>query len=230
VVLVVGDEAVPTTVGITKKDAEGGCAWVLKKEHMGLGEVGGMLRVINEEKREMDKSKGKRVHDFFLPPGSKILVASYVHLRREGLDGYIADFNNMVREVWGVSGDSGIEVLPVCPVVWEGLDERGRELIHGLQDWIKWISEVGGKGAVGKLALAGGTEWEEGKGRLETYKPGFLKLQVKHGGGEWGMEGQGELPVICQGGQEGGEAWNGQASEGAGETGGGEAGGGWRHG
>jgi hypothetical protein len=33
-------------------------------------------------------------------------------------------------------------------VVWEGLDERGSELIHGLQDWIKWISEVGGKGAV----------------------------------------------------------------------------------
>jgi hypothetical protein len=150
---------------------------------MGLGEVGEMLKVINEEKREMDKSKGKRIHDFFLPPGSKILVASYVHLRREGLDGYIADFNNMVREVWGVTGDSGIEVLPVCPVVWEGLDERGRELIHGLQDWIKWISEVGGKGAVGKLALAGGTEWEEGKGRLETYKPGFLKLQVKQGGG-----------------------------------------------
>jgi hypothetical protein len=115
------------------------------------------------------------------------LVASYVHLRREGLDGYIADFNNMVREVWGVTGDSGIEVLPVCPVVWEGLDERGSELIHGLQDWIRWISEVGGKGAVGKLALAGGSEWEEGKGRLETYKPGFLKLQVKHGGGsgEW---------------------------------------------
>jgi hypothetical protein len=41
---------------------------------------------------------------FFPASGSKILVASYVHLRREGLDGYIADFNNMVRDVWGVTG------------------------------------------------------------------------------------------------------------------------------
>jgi hypothetical protein len=31
VVLVVGDEAVPMTVGITKKEGEGGCCWVLKK-------------------------------------------------------------------------------------------------------------------------------------------------------------------------------------------------------
>jgi len=155
----------------------------MKKEHLHLGEVGAMLRVINEEKRDMDKSKGKRVHDFFLPPGSKILVASYVHLRREGLDGYIADFNNMVRDVWGVTGDSGVEVLPVCPVIWEGLDDRGRELIHGLQDWIKWVSEVGGRESVGKLAWAGGVEWEAGNRRLETYKPVFLKLQVKQGGG-----------------------------------------------
>jgi hypothetical protein len=39
-------------------------------------------------------------------------VSSYFHLRREGLDGYISDFNNMVRAVWEVTGDSGIEVLP----------------------------------------------------------------------------------------------------------------------
>ena len=40
---------------------------------------------------------------------------------------------------------------------------------------------------MGKLALAGGLEWEAGNGKLETYKPGFLKLQVKQGGGngEW---------------------------------------------
>ncbi len=63
--------------------------------------------MINDEKRDMDRSKGKRVHNFFLPPGSKILVASYVHLRREGLDGYIADFNNMVRDVWGVTKTMG---------------------------------------------------------------------------------------------------------------------------
>ncbi len=80
-----------------------------------------------------------------------------------------------------------MEVLPVCPVIWEGLDERGRELINGLQDWIRWVSEVGGRESVGKLALAGGLEWEAGNRKLETYKPGFLKLQVKQGGGngEW---------------------------------------------
>jgi hypothetical protein len=39
--------------------------------------MGAMMRVINEEKRDMDRSKGKRVHNFFLPPGSKILVNKY---------------------------------------------------------------------------------------------------------------------------------------------------------
>jgi hypothetical protein len=34
----------------------------------------------------------------------------------------------------GGDRDSGVEVLPVCSVICEGLDERGRELIHGLQD------------------------------------------------------------------------------------------------
>ncbi len=35
----------------------------VEKEHLNLGEVGTMLKVINEEKRDMDRSKGKRVHD-----------------------------------------------------------------------------------------------------------------------------------------------------------------------
>ena len=64
----------------------------------------------------------------------------------------------MVREVGGVTGDTGVEVLPVCPVIWEGLDERGRELVHGLQDWIMWLSEVSGRESVEKLAKAGGLE------------------------------------------------------------------------
>jgi hypothetical protein len=60
-------------------------------------------------------------------------------------------------------------------------------LIHGIQDWIKWVSEAGGKDSVGKLALAGGLEWEPANRKLETYKPGFLKLQAKGvgGNGEW---------------------------------------------
>jgi hypothetical protein len=46
------------------------------------------------------------------------MVCSYVNLRREGMDGYI-------REVYGVTGDVGVEVLPGCPVVFEGLDRKG---------------------------------------------------------------------------------------------------------
>jgi FixJ family two-component response regulator len=64
VILIVGDEAVPMTVGVTKKGGEEVCTWVLKKEHMGLNEVGKMLRGINDEKREYDRAKGKRIHDF----------------------------------------------------------------------------------------------------------------------------------------------------------------------
>jgi hypothetical protein len=37
---------------------------VLKKEHLGLNEVGKMLRGINEEKRDYDRARGKRIHDF----------------------------------------------------------------------------------------------------------------------------------------------------------------------
>jgi hypothetical protein len=65
VILIVGDEAVPMTVGVTKKGGKEVCTWVLKKKHLGLNEVGKMLRVINEEKREYDRARGKRVHDFF---------------------------------------------------------------------------------------------------------------------------------------------------------------------
>jgi hypothetical protein len=40
--------------------------------------------------------------------GSKIMVGSYVHLRREGLEGYIESFNGMVSEVFGVTGDMSL--------------------------------------------------------------------------------------------------------------------------
>ncbi len=86
-------------------------------EHLGLEEVGKVLRKINLDKRAADKSNGKREHDFFMASGSKILVGSYVHLRKEGLEGYIADFNEMVKTVQGVVGNTDIEVLPVVPVV-----------------------------------------------------------------------------------------------------------------
>ncbi len=99
-----------------------------------------MLRGINEEKKGVRSSKGKTVHDFFLPPGSKILVCSYVNLRREGMDGYIMEFNNIVRVVYGVTGDVGVEMLPVCPVVFEGLDMKGggADLSAAELDWMGW--------------------------------------------------------------------------------------------
>ncbi len=91
VVMVIGDEAVPSTVGYTGKDRNEGkgdsCVWVLKVEHLGLEEVSGILRKINLDKRAADRASGKREHEFFVPNGSKILVTSYVHLRREGLEG-----------------------------------------------------------------------------------------------------------------------------------------------
>ncbi len=70
----------------------------------------------------------------------------------------------MVRAVWEVTGDSGIEVLPVCPVVYEGLDEVGGRLISGIQDWIRWISEEGGRQSISLLAETGGKETVVGEG------------------------------------------------------------------
>jgi hypothetical protein len=199
-IMIIGDEATPMTVGFTKKDGGESCAWVLKKEHLGLDEVPGILRRLNEEKRDFDKGRGKRIHDFFIPPGSKILVSSYVHLRREGLDGYISDFNNMVRAVWEVTGDSGIEVLPVCPVVYEGLDEVGGKLISGVQDWIRWISEEGGRKSISYLAETGGKETVVGEGGAEIYKPGFLRLQSKKGGGSSEIKERGNVLGFIGGG------------------------------
>jgi hypothetical protein len=104
-VLILGEEATPSTVGYTGTDRNNGtgdsCAWVMKVEHLGLEEVSGVLQKINMDKRAANKEAGKRKHDFFLANGSKILVSSYVHLRREGIDGYIADFNDMVKKVQG---------------------------------------------------------------------------------------------------------------------------------
>jgi hypothetical protein len=158
--------------------AEGGkeatCAWVIKKEHLSLDEVAPMLEKINKDKKEEDLKRGKRTHEFFVPNGSKVLVGSYVHLRREGLDGYVSDFNSMVKDVRAVTGDSGIEVLPVAPVVYEGLDEVGKILIAGVREWIKWIGEKSGRGEIGELSATGGVEIEEGREEKVIWKPSFM--------------------------------------------------------
>jgi hypothetical protein len=185
VTMLVGDESVPTVEGYTKEGKIEGqgdeCVWVFKKEHMGLDEVSGVLRKINLDKRAADRQAGKRDHDFFLPNGSKLLVASYVHLRREGLDGYISDFIAMVRNVSGVTGRAAIEVLPVVPVVREGLDEVGRELITGVREWIRWISEKTERKSIEKLVWTGGREMSSVQGSTLIWRPSFLHRKT---GGE----------------------------------------------
>jgi hypothetical protein len=75
------------------------------KEFLGLEEVGEILKKFDSEKKGWDREGGRRSHEFFIPNGSKILVGSYVQLRRDGVD------FNMVRDVFRVTGDVGIEVL-----------------------------------------------------------------------------------------------------------------------
>jgi hypothetical protein len=185
-VLIVGDEAVPSTVGFTRADRNGGkgdsCVWMMKVEFLGLDEVGDILRKINSEKRAADRVNGKREHDFFLANGSKILVSSYVHLRKEGLEGYISDFNTMIKTVQGIVGKAEIEVLPVVPVVHEGVDLVGRELLSMLHERVEWVGVVSGRESVRRLSGTGGRESESG-GRETAFiwKPSFQMKDGKTG-------------------------------------------------
>jgi hypothetical protein len=132
-------------VGHTRKGEEGGCAWVFKKEMLRLEEVPDILRKLDQEKKGWDLEGKRCPHEFFVPNGSKILVGSYAHLRRVGLEAYIEALNTMVREVFRVTGDIGVEVLPVVPVVFEVMDRLGREFLTGLAHWVDWIGQVKGR-------------------------------------------------------------------------------------
>jgi hypothetical protein len=186
VVLLIGDEAVPSAVGYTGKDRNEGkgdsCVWVLKVEHLGLEEVSGILRRINLDKRSADRASGKREHEFFVPNGSKILVSSYVHLRKEGIDGYMGDFNTMAKNVAGVTGNAGIEVLPVVPVVREGVDQVGRELIGMVKEWVDWIGKESGRESVRRLSATGGCESEKDRWSTYIWKPCFYMKVTDKGG------------------------------------------------
>jgi hypothetical protein len=117
------------------------------------------LQKLNTDKRVADKEAGKREHDFFLANGSKILVSSYVHLRREGIEGYINDFNVMVKKIQGVIGRAEIEILPVVPVVREGMDRLGRELGSMVREWVDWIGVVSERESVRRLSWTSGREF-----------------------------------------------------------------------
>jgi hypothetical protein len=89
----------------------------------------------------------------------------------------------MVRDVWTVTGDIGIEVLPFVPVVMEGMDEVGRDLLGGLKDWVRWISEKSGRGAIAKLAETCGRESESvGCEVPMIWKPSFMLQHGRQGG------------------------------------------------
>ena len=130
-ILVVGDEAIPPVVGYTKVGEENMCCWVFKKEHLALQEVVGVQKRLDEEKREWDKECGRRPQDMFIPNGSKILVGSYVHLRREGLEGYISNFNNMVKDIWTFTKDIGVEV-PVVQCTKDKLTPLNVKIVSAL--------------------------------------------------------------------------------------------------
>jgi len=169
---------VPMGVGFTKGvEEEQGCGWVFKKEHLRLGEVAGILRRINEDKKDNDRESGRRAHEFFLPNGSKILVGSFVHLRKEGLEGYVEDFASMVREIWNVTGDIGIEVLPVVPVVFNGLDEEGGRLLSGVKEWIRWMGRESGRVELVHLSETAGREEGEQSGEAVFLKPVGMLLR-----------------------------------------------------
>ena len=80
---------------------------------------------------------------------SKILVGSYTNLRREGLEGYISEFNNMVKDSWGLMGDIGVEVLPFVPVVYKGIDSMGGGAAGRLQELDRVDHHTEGEGVGG---------------------------------------------------------------------------------
>jgi hypothetical protein len=73
-----------------------------------------------------------------------------------------------VKNVGGLTGNTGIEVLPVVPVVRKGMDQVGRELIGMIHEWVDWIGEKSGRVSVRKLSGMSGRESEN-----ETEGPSF---------------------------------------------------------
>jgi hypothetical protein len=57
-----------------------------------------------------------------------------------------------------VTGDIGIEVLPFVPVVFDGIDDVGRELIGGVKEWVKWIGKTSGRSEMERLSETGGVD------------------------------------------------------------------------
>ena len=95
------------------------------------------------------------------------------------MEGYITDFNNMCNDLWALMGDIGIEVLPYVPVVYDGIDSVGSELVAGVRNWILWIGENRGKEAVVELSKTGGEETSWASTSRIIYRPAFIYVHVQ---------------------------------------------------
>jgi hypothetical protein len=179
IVMVIGDGSVPSVVGYTIEGKEECCSWVIKKELLSLDEVPVILRKLNQEKKEWDRMNKRKEHEYFLQEGSKVIVVSYAQLRRDGIEGYIQEFNNMLRECNREIVEYGIEILPAVPTIGAGIDELGRIMIAGIQDWIEWIADTTGRREIKELAKSGGMDKKQNQEGWIQYKPSFVKTEVR---------------------------------------------------
>jgi hypothetical protein len=75
-----------------------------------------------------------------------------------------------------LTGNAGIEVLPVVPVVRERLDKVGRELISMVRDWV-----LSGRVSLARLSVACGRDQEKEEGGTFIWKLSFC---LREGGWE----------------------------------------------
>ncbi len=103
----------------------------------------------------------------------------------------------MVRGMWGVTGDVDVEVLPCNPAVPEGADEKGRELLAGLRDWVGWVGRKTDRLSIWNSSMTGGVEREKEVSGTIHYKPTFLTQGEKGRRLEGaGTEGEGAGAVL----------------------------------
>jgi hypothetical protein len=95
------------------------------------------------------------------------------------LEGYVNEFNEMVKGIMGVTGDSGIEVLPVVPMIFEGLDKVGKELLGRLRGRIRWVGRAGGWAEIAELSETGRKECDDECEGCLIGKQGFMVMYGK---------------------------------------------------
>ena len=63
--------------------------------------------------------------------------------------------------------------------MFEGLDEKGGELLAGVKNWVEWVAEEKGRESIRELARTGGVEmgWRESSSVI--YRPCFASMMSK---------------------------------------------------